>query len=89
MSTDFKKRLERVIRKAADFHGDIIDGNEDFFEGGFGLDSIDILEIVLGVKKEFGVEIKFEKGDNALFRNFNELSALVEQLLDQVAIENP
>lgn len=89
MSTDIKKRLERVIRKAVDFQGDGIDGNDDFFDGSMGLDSIDILEIVLGVKKEFGIEIKLEKGEDALFRNFNELHALVEKMHGEVEVERP
>lgn len=80
-----ESRLEKVVKHAIQFEGDSFDHNDDFFEGSLALDSIDILEIVLVVKKEFGVEIKLNGGDENIFRNFSELRDLVESMLTEDA----
>lgn len=55
--------------------------DESEIEGGFELDSIDALEIVAGVKSEFGVTIDVK--DMTIFRNINSLAEYInEQLSD-------
>lgn len=85
MST--QERLAKVIKKAVDFEGDTITPEQDFFENGLALDSIDMLEIVLGIKKEFGVQLSLDKGQTPEFRNLRELSLLVDKALEANATE--
>lgn len=80
MST--QERLVKVIKRAIDFEGDTIAPTQDFFENGLALDSIDMLEIVLGIKKEFGVQLSLDKGQTPDFRNIQELSVLVDQAME-------
>lgn len=80
MST--QERLVKVIKKAVDFEGDTIEPTQDFFENGLALDSIDMLEIVLGIKKEFGVQLSLDKGQTPEFRNIQELSLLVDKAME-------
>lgn len=76
-------RLMKVLRKAIGYEGDTIDVNDDFIDGELMLDSIDMLEIVLGIKKEFGIEMSVEKGESVLFRNFSEMKTAVNSLLEE------
>jgi acyl carrier protein len=79
------ERLLRVFRKAIDFDGDTIDGSEDLLSGSLALDSIDMLEIVLGVKKEFGIEIALDKGEDPIFKTFDQLIEVIEERTAEVA----
>lgn len=78
---ELEDRLLKVMRKSVGFEGDTIDPEDDFFEGSLLLDSIDMLEIVLGIKKEFGLEMSVEKGQSVVFRNFKEMADVVSKLL--------
>ena len=80
---EVESRLLTVMKEAINFEGDEINKEEDFFDGSLLLDSIDILEIVLGIKKEFGIEIAVDKGEEVLFRNFNEMLDLVNLRLKE------
>lgn len=48
-----------------------------------GLDSIDALELVLGLEKEFGVRIVNGEVDPTAFRDVESLAKLVEERLAQ------
>lgn len=78
-----ENRLLKVMRKTVGFEGDAIDPEDDFFDGTLLFDSIDMLEIVLGIKKEFGLEIVADKGEAAIFRNFREMTAYVSEMLEE------
>ena len=65
-SSDLKKRVKEVIVKQLKLEVDpesIQDAAPLFGdgEGSLGLDSIDALELVLGVEKEFGLKIQDEE----------------------------
>ncbi|MEM8995052.1 MAG: phosphopantetheine-binding protein [Acidobacteriota bacterium] len=61
---------------------DIDDAAPLFGEEGLGLDSIDALELVLGIEQEFGVKIEDEEvGSKAL--------ASVDSLAEFIASQNP
>jgi acyl carrier protein len=78
------ERLAKVIKKAIDREESTIGPDDDFFEGKLSLDSIDMLEIVLGIKKEFGVQLSLDKGQTPNFRNIRELGVLIDEaLIDQ------
>lgn len=56
-----------------------IEPEEMLFGDGLGLDSIDALEIALGIAQEYGVEIKAEdEGTKEAFATLRSLSAYVE-----------
>jgi len=49
------------------------------FGEGLGLDSLDAVELVVRVKKHFGVEIKDMEEGRAAFQSVNALAAYIEQ----------
>ena len=53
-----------------------IDDDTFLFGGGLGLDSIDSMEVILGIQSCFGVEIP--DGEIALLRTINTLADFVE-----------
>ena len=60
-----------------------IDSAAPIFGGGLGLDSIDALELVLGIEQEFGVRIDDEEIGSAALASVEALSAfLVERGVD-------
>ena len=48
-------------------------------EGGLGLDSIDALELVLGVEKEFGIKVQDEEVGAKAFASVNALCDFVRE----------
>lgn len=66
---DLESRIKELIvdRLKLDVSPEEIDSREPLFGDGLGLDSIDALELVLGVEQEFGVKIEDEEvGTQAL-----------------------
>lgn len=66
---DLQDRIKRLIvtRLKLEVAPASIDSEAPIFGGGLGLDSIDALELVLGIEQEFGVRIDDEEiGSTAL-----------------------
>ena len=66
---ELESRIKELIvdRLKLDVSPEEIDSREPLFGDGLGLDSIDALELVLGVEQEFGVKIEDEEvGTEAL-----------------------
>jgi acyl carrier protein len=62
--TDLKRKLKELLierLKFEDMTPEDIGDDEPLFAGGLGLDSIDALELVLGVEKEFGIKVQDEE----------------------------
>jgi acyl carrier protein len=60
------------------------DFNDDsalFGDAGLGLDSLDAVELVIVIKKHFGVEIKDLEESRAIFRSVNTLAAFIDKQL--------
>ena len=57
---------------------DIQDDTPLFGEGGLGLDSLDALEVILGIEQEFGVKV--EEGNISVLRSIN---TIVDHLLER------
>lgn len=68
---EITNRLKRVLieRLTLQFEPDEISEDSPLFGLGLGLDSVDALEIVVGVEREFGVSITDE--DMHAFRSIN------------------
>jgi acyl carrier protein len=50
-----------------------------FGENGLGLDSIDVLELVVGIKKEFGVEILDRETAEKIFTTVGAIAEYIEK----------
>lgn len=48
-------------------------------EEGFGLDSVDALEIVVGVKNEFGIDLRNVGDIKSILKNINTLASYIEK----------
>ena len=74
--------VERLRLKVAP---ESIGDEEPLFGGGLGLDSIDVLEVVAGLEKEFGVTVASqEEGERVL----KSVDAIGRFLLEQGAVTN-
>ena len=59
-----------------DYDLDLFSSDE---EEGFGLDSVDALEIVVGVKNEFGIDLRNVEDIKAILKNINALASYIEE----------
>ncbi len=58
-----------------------IEPEKPLFDGGYGLDSIDALELALAISKTYGVQIKADDEKNRqVFANLRSLSAHIQSL---------
>ncbi len=82
---DTKANLKLVLAKemnlsdltAADFNDD----SALFGDTGLGLDSLDAVELVIVIKKQFGIEIKDLEESRAIFASVNTLAAYIDKHL--------
>lgn len=77
---DLKQRVKEMIIQRLKLEGmtpaDIEDG-APLFGDGLGLDSIDALELVLGIEQSFGVRIEDEAAGLQAFRSVDALAAFI------------
>jgi len=73
-----RARMKRVIVDS--LRPEEIGDEEALFGEGLGLDSVDALELVLGIEREFGVRIGNDEMDRSAFSTVATLSAFVERL---------
>ena len=80
---ELKNRIRKLIIEKLKLESvkpeDIKDDMPLFGEGGLGLDSIDALELVVAIEKEFGVTIGDEEVGAKAFQNLNALAAFVSE----------
>jgi acyl carrier protein len=84
MSEDDKTlalRLKKLIitRLKLEIEPDEIENDQPLFGEGLGLDSIDALELVLGLEQEFGVRIEDEEVGVKAFASIDALVAFVRE----------
>jgi acyl carrier protein len=80
--SDLKQRVKEMIiqrLKLEDMTPDQIDDEAPLFGEGLGLDSIDALELVLGVEQIFGVKIEDEASGLRAFKNVASLAAFIAE----------
>ncbi|MEO6325372.1 MAG: phosphopantetheine-binding protein [Thermoanaerobaculia bacterium] len=80
---DLKTRVKELIVKQLKLEIDptTIQNDTPLFgdaEGGLGLDSIDALELVLGVEKEFGIKVQDEEVGVAAFASVDALCGFIQ-----------
>lgn len=84
---DIKQKLKQIIIKELALEDVCIDSiNDDspiFGEGGLGLDSLDAVELVVVIQKNFGVQIKDMTKGREIFQSFNTLAEYVQENMEQ------
>jgi len=74
------ENLKRLIIESLNLEGltpDKIDDDMPLFGEGLGLDSVDALELVLAMEKEYGIEIQAHDVDRTVFTSVSSLGAFV------------
>ncbi len=84
MSEDDKQLAERlkkliITRLKLEIEPSEIEDNQPLFGEGLGLDSIDALELVLGLEQEFGVKVEDEEVGVKAFASIDALVAFVKE----------
>jgi acyl carrier protein len=71
---------ELIVRRLKlDVDPDSIQDDAPLFGEGLGLDSIDALELVLGLEQEFGIKVEDEEVGVKAFASVNALVDFIEQ----------
>lgn len=69
-------RLKDISPDTCDYDAPLFYNEDDESEGGFELDSVDALELVAGIKEEFGITM--ESKDMGVFYSINTLTKYLE-----------
>lgn len=78
---DIKLKLKQLLIEELNLEDTTPEDIQDdapLFRDGLGLDSLDAVEIVMLLKKHFGVELKDMEEAKPAFRSIDTLAALVE-----------
>ena len=78
--TDLQREVAALLVEALNLEvtADTIDPQAPLYGEGLGLDSIDILEVALGVSQRYGFQLRSDDEDN--IRIFTSLASLAEHI---------
>lgn len=74
-------RIKRLIVESLHLEGvqpETIEDEAPLFGEGLGLDSVDALELVVALEKEFGIKIKSQEMGREVFSSVSSLSQFIE-----------
>lgn len=74
-------RIKRLIVDSLHLEGvepETIEDEAPLFGEGLGLDSVDALELVVALEKEFGIKIKSQEMDREVFSSVSSLTQFIE-----------
>lgn len=74
-------RIKRLIVDSLHLDGmepEMIEDEAPLFGEGLGLDSVDALELVVALEKEFGIKIKSQELGREVFSSVSSLSQFIE-----------
>lgn len=77
-----KKELKEKIIEALnleDMTPDDIDDNDMLFEEGLGLDSIDALELIIILDKDYGIKLIDPKEGKKIFQSIQSMAQYIEE----------
>ncbi len=75
------ERIKRLIVSSLNLEGmspEMIGDDTPLFGEGLGLDSVDALELVVALEKEFGIKIKSQEIGREVFSSVSTLSEFIE-----------
>ncbi|NTV74578.1 MAG: acyl carrier protein [Holophaga sp.] len=78
---EIKERLKKVMIEELNLEGmspEDIQDDAPLFREGLGLDSLDAVEIVMLLKKHFGIELKSMEESRPAFQSINALAAFID-----------
>jgi len=74
------KIKELIVRRLKlEIKPEELDSTAPLFGTGLGLDSIDALELVVGLEQEFGIKVKDEEVGKEIFASVNTLAEYVKK----------
>ncbi len=79
--SDTESDLAKLIIKTLNLDLDLSEVNAEtpIYQDGFGLDSIDILEVSLAISQRYGVKLRSDdKNNTQIFKNLGALSAYIQ-----------
>ena len=74
-------RIKRLIVDSLHLEGiqpEMIENEAPLFGEGLGLDSVDALELVVALEKEFGIKIRSQEMGREVFSSVSSLSQFIE-----------
>jgi acyl carrier protein len=80
LKSDLKELIVQVAN-LQDLSPQKIDDEQDLFREGVGLDSIDLLEIVVQIEKKYGLKIQNDANGRAALKNINALASALNSHL--------
>jgi len=86
-----KERLKTIIIESLHLDGitpDMIGDDAQLFGGELGLDSVDALELVVALEKEFDVRIESDEATREAFASVNTLASFVEGAPERQNVES-
>ena len=78
--TTTQNRIKRLIVESLNLEGmkpEMIEDGAPLFGEGLGLDSVDALELVVALEKEFGIKIKSQEIGREVFSSVSALSEFI------------
>jgi acyl carrier protein len=83
---EIRSNLKRLVVQALNLDGltpERIADDEPLFGGSLGLDSVDALELVVALEKEYGISIPSQDVDKKVFTSVATLAEFVERRLGE------
>ncbi len=77
MITELKKHIIEVLN-LEDLQPEDIDNDAPLFGEGLGLDSIDALELIVMMEKNYGIRVKDPSAGKEIFKSVNTMAAFIE-----------
>ena len=74
---ELKKQIIEVS-KLEDVQPEDIDNDAPLFGSGLGLDSIDALELIVMMEKNYGIKIKDPSAGKTIFKSINSMAEFVQ-----------
>jgi acyl carrier protein len=75
--TELKKHIIEVLN-LEDLQPEDIDNDAPLFGEGLGLDSIDALELIVMMEKNYGIRVKDPSAGKEIFKSVNTMAAFIE-----------
>ncbi len=78
LKNELKERIIDVLN-LEDINAEDINNDEALFGDGLGLDSIDALELIVLLDKEYGIKLSDPKEGKSIFQSINTMAAYIDQ----------